>query len=76
MAVERLSSAATLTRALPGMLEVPPPGASKGAGVRRALQVLGVQPHEVLAMGDGENDLEMLQMAGVRSLLPRSRDAL
>ena len=57
---------ATLTRALSGMLEVLPPSASKGAGVTRVLQHLGVSPDDVMALGDGENDIEMLQLAGVR----------
>eukprot|EP00899_Mesostigma_viride_P002472 jgi/Mesvir1/12225/Mv00451-RA.1 len=53
---------ATLTRALPGMLEVLPMGESKGKGVQLALSMLGVGPGDALAMGDGENDLEMLAL--------------
>lgn len=43
-----------------------PLGASKGAGVEWVLrELLRVDPAHVLAMGDGENDIEMLQLAGV-----------
>ncbi|CAL5223726.1 g6283 [Coccomyxa viridis] len=60
-----LQDSATLTTALPGMLEVLPPGASKGSGVTRLLQELNVEPQNLMALGDGENDVEMLQLAGL-----------
>jgi Cof subfamily protein (haloacid dehalogenase superfamily) len=56
---------ATVTQAVPEYIEVLPPGASKGRGVKMLLDDLGISPANMLAIGDGENDLEMLQMAGV-----------
>ena len=56
---------ATVTQAVPEYIEVLPPGASKGRGVKMLLDDLGISPADMLAIGDGENDLEMLQMAGV-----------
>ena len=53
-----------ITTAVPGMLEFLPMGASKGAAVARLLARLGVDPKNVLALGDGENDAEMLALAG------------
>ena len=44
--------------------QVLPKGASKAQGVSRVLPLLGVSWGEVLAAGDGENDLEMLEAAG------------
>lgn len=41
-----------------------PLGASKGAGLQRLLGQLGVDPSHVLAMGDGENDVEMFHLVG------------
>ena len=55
-----------VTTAVPGMLEFLPRGASKGAAVERLLKRLGVNPENVLALGDGENDVEMLRLAGRR----------
>ena len=46
------------------MLEVLPPGASKGAGVEALLEHLGRAPRSALAIGDGENDVEMLALVG------------
>jgi hydroxymethylpyrimidine pyrophosphatase-like HAD family hydrolase len=42
-----------------------PLGASKGAGVAWLLDHLGMNPTGLLALGDGENDIEMLQLAAV-----------
>ena len=53
-----------ITTAVPGMLEFLPPGVSKGAAVEKLLKRLGVDPTSVLALGDGENDAEMLRLAG------------
>jgi Cof subfamily protein (haloacid dehalogenase superfamily) len=53
-----------ITTAVPGMLEFLPMGASKGAAVARLLARMGVDPKNVLALGDGENDAEMLALAG------------
>ncbi len=47
------------------MIEILPPGAGKGALLKQVLKELQVLPEEVLAIGDAENDLEMIQMAGV-----------
>ncbi len=47
------------------LLEVLPPGASKGKGVRLVAQEMGILPEHILAIGDGENDLEMIKFAGL-----------
>ncbi len=46
-------------------MQVLPLGASKGAGVAWLLDHLGMSYSNVLAVCDGENDLEMLSMAGI-----------
>lgn len=60
-----LADVATIVQALPDMLEVLPLGASKGAGVKRLLESLAIEPAHVIAFGDGENDVEMLHLAGI-----------
>jgi hydroxymethylpyrimidine pyrophosphatase-like HAD family hydrolase len=50
---------------VPVVLQVLPLGASKGAGVSWLLKHLGMDPAGLLALGDGENDIEMLQLAAV-----------
>ncbi|KAG6547972.1 hypothetical protein Mapa_010794 [Marchantia paleacea] len=61
---ENVNGRATLVQALDDMLEILPPGQSKGAGVKLLLDNLGVHPEEIMAIGDGENDIEMLELAG------------
>jgi hypothetical protein len=41
-----------------------PAGVSKGSGVQQALRVLGLSPHDVLALGDAENDLPLFDACG------------
>ena len=50
---------------LGNMVEVLPIGASKGAGVRMVVNHLGSHSRHLLAMGDGENDLEMIKLASI-----------
>ena len=55
-----------MTRSVENMLELLPPKCSKAVGVEKLCEKLGVDPRrELLAIGDGENDVEMLQMASV-----------
>jgi len=60
-----LGEEARVIQSVSESLEILPPGQSKGAGVRRLLAELGINPADVLAIGDGENDLEFIQMAGL-----------
>lgn len=45
-------------------VEVLPAGVSKATGLAFVLERLGLRPSQVVAVGDGLNDLEMLQLAG------------
>ena len=47
------------------LLEALPPGSSKGAGLKWLLDDLGLDPAQVMAIGDGDNDIEMLQLVGL-----------
>ncbi|KAL6616038.1 hypothetical protein ACP70R_038308 [Stipagrostis hirtigluma subsp. patula] len=56
---------AHVVQAQPDMLELVPPATSKGNGVKILLDHLCISPDEVMAIGDGENDIEMLQLASL-----------
>eukprot|EP00892_Ulva_mutabilis_P006979 jgi/Ulvmu1/4653/UM002_0384.1 len=71
---EAVQQEASVTSALAGMLEVLPQGASKATGVQVVLETLEIKPEEVMALGDAENDLEMLQMAGVSVAMGNASD--
>ena len=50
---------------LPGSVELTAPGVHKGSGVVHLSERLGVERQDVVAIGDGLNDHEMLRWAGV-----------
>ena len=55
-----------LTRAnVKGLLEVLPANASKGRAVKQLMDELGIPAASAMAIGDGENDSEMLQAVGI-----------
>lgn len=57
---------ASVTQALPTMLELLPKGCSKALGVEKVCEALGIDPSaELLALGDAENDAGMLDMASI-----------
>ena len=58
-------SGATTARAVQDMLELVPTGVTKWTGVAAVLANLGLTPADLVAVGDGANDLEMLSAAGV-----------
>lgn len=60
-----LHGARRVTQALDWTLEVLPARTSKAEGLRRLLEHLQINPRRVMAVGDGENDIEMMQMVGL-----------
>ncbi|XP_010249477.1 PREDICTED: uncharacterized protein LOC104592035 [Nelumbo nucifera] len=62
---EATKGRAGVIQAQPDMLEIIPPGTSKGSGVRTLLDHLDVNAKEIMAIGDGENDVEMLELASL-----------
>jgi HAD superfamily hydrolase (TIGR01484 family) len=47
-----------------GAVMVLPSGVNKGTGTQAALDDLGIAPHNAVAIGDAENDLPFLRLAG------------
>ncbi|KAK3213026.1 hypothetical protein Dsin_017732 [Dipteronia sinensis] len=62
---EAIKDRAHVVQAVPDMLEIVPPGTSKGSGIQMLLDHLGVTAKEIMAIGDGENDIEMLELASL-----------
>lgn len=57
-------SRVTIIRTDPEYLEFLDLSANKGNGVIKLAEILGIPMNQVMAMGDGENDVPMLQSAG------------
>jgi Cof subfamily protein (haloacid dehalogenase superfamily) len=66
----------SLTKAVPGMLEVLPAGSSKGEGVAILLKHIGVLPKNVICFGDGENDIEMFKLVNISVAVENAKDEL
>ena len=61
-----------LVRTRHDYLEIIPVAASKGAGLARLAEHVGVPLARVVAVGDQENDLEMLREAGLGVAMPHA----
>ena len=72
----RLGDSASITQAVPEMLEVLPRGGSKGTGVRALLERTGIAAADMMAMGDAENDIGMLELAGLSVAMGNAADAV
>lgn len=62
---DTLSKDYTTVRSQDYLLEILPNGASKASGLKKLADRLGILPEEIMAMGDANNDLEMIEFAGL-----------
>ena len=46
-------------------IEINAAGVDKGTGLMELGALLGIRPEEIMACGDGDNDIRMLELAGV-----------
>lgn len=58
------------------MLELLPPGASKGTALKQLMKDMKIDAKQVMAIGDGENDIEMIQFAGVGVAMGQSQQSV
>ncbi len=63
-------------QAIPEYVELMSLDVSKGEGVAWLLAYLGIAPEALLAVGDGENDIEMLQLAGIGAAVANASAAV
>lgn len=57
-------------------IQIAPLGCTKAAGVGQLAQMLGIEREAVLCVGDGENDISMIQYAGIGAAVANGTDAL
>jgi len=69
-------SARLVNAGIPDMLEILPSGASKGAALKTLIKDLGVPSEAVMAIGDAENDIEMIQLAGMGVAMGNANQAV
>jgi Cof subfamily protein (haloacid dehalogenase superfamily) len=59
-----LAERATIDFGADDVVDIAPPGVTKGAGVRAALEHLAIDPAAATAFGDGRNDLPIVAVVG------------
>ncbi|MDE6589773.1 MAG: Cof-type HAD-IIB family hydrolase [Oscillospiraceae bacterium] len=62
------------TRWHPQGLDILPEGGGKTAGIRAAMERYGLTADEIMAFGDGENDMAMLELAGIGVAMGNSEE--
>ncbi len=60
----RFAPPLSITRTHEWLVETTAPGVDKGSGLRRLCDLLGVDIRRVMAVGDSDNDIPMLEAAG------------
>lgn len=65
-----------VTSSLPNNLEINAHGATKGAALLRLASHLGLEAGQTMAIGDGENDLSMIQAAGIGVAMKNGKEEL
>ncbi len=61
-------------RSEPFFLEVCPPNIHKATGIAKIIDILGVKQEEVIAIGDGFNDVTMIKYAGLGVAMGNAHD--
>ena len=62
--LDELRSIST-TQSTTSFLEIRPSGSNKGVALAEVAELVGVSRNQVLALGDNDNDVEMLRWAGI-----------
>ena len=61
-------------RSQPVIYEAMPLGTTKASALSRLAEILDIQPSEIIAMGDANNDIEMLEFAGLGIAMGNASD--
>lgn len=57
-------------------MDITPPGITKAVGLSKLAEYLGIKQEEVMAIGDGDNDLTMVEYAGMGVAMDNGIDDL
>jgi len=63
--LEKFGDRFSICRSMPFFLEVMPQGINKAASLGKLLEILGLTREDLVACGDGFNDIEMIRFAGL-----------
>lgn len=74
--VTRYSGLLHVSKSKPYFLELSHPQATKGEALKRLTAELGIGREEVMAVGDGYNDISMLEFAGLAVVVENARSEI
>lgn len=72
----QFGSRAIVLRSLPSLIEILPPGATKGEALKYLAGLCDLSMGQLVAVGDGAGDLDMLEAAGLGVLVANAPEAL
>jgi len=72
--VQQLGGEVNLVKTNPEYLEFLRKGVDKGIGLKNLAQFYGIKRENIIAFGDGENDLQMLKFAGMGVALANAKE--
>lgn len=55
-------------------IDIIPKGGGKSSGISKFMEQYGIDRSEIMAFGDGENDIEMLKFAGIGVAMGNAKD--
>lgn len=73
---ERITDGIAFTHYSDAAVEITPGGVNKATGIARLCEYLSIRMDEVLAVGDNDNDLEMVRQAGVGVAVANAKSEL
>lgn len=73
---EELCSNYNAVRSQTSIYEILPKNTSKASALKKLAQDLQIQPHEIMAIGDANNDIEMLEFAGLSIAMGNANDTV
>lgn len=65
-----------ITRSAENNFEIMPEGINKGLALQELTQVMGITMDEVMAIGDSDNDSDMLRIAGMPVVMGNGDEAV
>lgn len=73
---KEFGSVLNIFRSEPFFMEITPLGIDKAKSLARLLEITGIQREELIACGDGFNDVSMIQFAGLGVAMENAQDAV